>query len=237
MLGFFKRHPPTVVTMEACGGSHHWARKLAVLGHEGAADPAAVNVKPYLERGKERPQRCRRRSAKTAGRPGIRFVPVKSPRGCTRRRRWCWAPLRRWWSSAPQLISAMRGHATEFSVISGQEHASKAAALLAVIAADTAIPPVAQEMLGLLDEQIDHLDCRIKALEVETEAMHKGECDQSVVGDGAGDRSDRGLSFAIDVDPAAFASGRHLAAWLGLTPQKHSTGGKQRTWAASAELT
>jgi len=34
LLGFFKRHAPTVVAMEACGGSHHWARKLMALGHE-----------------------------------------------------------------------------------------------------------------------------------------------------------------------------------------------------------
>jgi transposase len=36
------------------------------------------------------------------------------------------------------------------------------------------------------------------------------------------------LSFAMEIDPAAFESGRHLAAWLGLTPKQHSTGGKQR---------
>jgi transposase len=36
------------------------------------------------------------------------------------------------------------------------------------------------------------------------------------------------LTLAIDVDPAAFKSGRHLAAWLGLTPKEHSTGGKLR---------
>src|SRR5208282_3906170 len=36
------------------------------------------------------------------------------------------------------------------------------------------------------------------------------------------------LTFAIEVDASAFESGRHLAAWLGLTPQEHSTGGKQR---------
>jgi transposase len=36
------------------------------------------------------------------------------------------------------------------------------------------------------------------------------------------------LTLAIEIDPAAFESGRHLAAWAGLTPQEHSTGGKQR---------
>jgi transposase len=36
------------------------------------------------------------------------------------------------------------------------------------------------------------------------------------------------LTLAIEIDPAAFESGRHLAAWIGLTPKEHSTGGKQR---------
>jgi transposase len=34
--------------------------------------------------------------------------------------------------------------------------------------------------------------------------------------------------LAIEIDPKAFESGRHLAAWVGLTPKEHSTGGKQR---------
>jgi transposase len=34
LIPFFKRHAPTVVALEACGGSHHWARKLMALGHE-----------------------------------------------------------------------------------------------------------------------------------------------------------------------------------------------------------
>ena len=36
------------------------------------------------------------------------------------------------------------------------------------------------------------------------------------------------MTLAVEVDPAAFESGRHLAAWAGLTPKEHSTGGKQR---------
>jgi len=36
------------------------------------------------------------------------------------------------------------------------------------------------------------------------------------------------LTVAVEIDPAAFESGRHFAAWAGLTPREHSTGGKQR---------
>ncbi len=154
--------------MEACGGSHHWARKLAALGHEVRLIPPQY-VKPCLKRGKN-DRNDAEAICEAAGRPGMRFVPVKSvdqqAEAMVLKLRATLVEQR------TRLINAMRGHAAEFGVISGRG-TGKAAALLAVIAADTAIPPVAQEMLGLLGEQIDHLDCQIKALEAKLEAMHK----------------------------------------------------------------
>jgi transposase len=32
---------PTEVALEACGGAHHWARRLTTMGHR-AADPASI---------------------------------------------------------------------------------------------------------------------------------------------------------------------------------------------------
>jgi len=223
LLGFFKRHAPTVVAMEACGGSHHWARKLMALGHEVRLIPPQY-VKPYLKRGKN-DRNDAEAICEAAGRPGMRFVPVKSEEqqaeAMVLKVRATLVEQR------TQLINAMRGHAAEFGVISGRG-TGKVTALLAAIAADTAIPPAAQEMLALLGEQIAHLDCRIKALEVKLEATHKANATSQLLATVPGIGPIIGLSFAIDVDPAAFTSGRHLAAWLGLTPREHSTAGRQR---------
>jgi transposase len=223
LMAFFKRHAPTVVAMEACGGSHHWARKLMGLGHEVRLIPPQY-VKPYLKRGKN-DRNDAEAICEAAGRPGMRFVAVKmedqQAEAMVLKVRATLVEQR------TQLINAMRGHAAEFGVISGRG-TGKVAALLAEIAADTAIPPVGQEMLALLGEQIGHLDCRIKALEAKLDAMHKANAISQLLATVPGIGPIIGLSFAIDVDPAAFASGRHLAAWLGLTPQEHSTGGKQR---------
>ena len=223
LLGFFKRHAPTVVAMEACGGSHHWARKLQTLGHEVRLIPPQY-VKPYLKRGKN-DRNDAEAICEAAGRPGMRFVLAKSvdqqAEAMVLKVRATLVEQR------TQLINAMRGHAGEFGVISGRG-TGKVAALRAEIAADTAIPPVAHEMLALLGEQMDHLDCRIKALEAKLEAMHKANAISRLLATVPGIGPIIGLSFAIEVDPAAFTSGRHLAAWLGLTPQEHSTGGKQR---------
>ena len=42
MVAFFQNLPPTVIAIEACGASHHWARYLGGFGHEGEADRTAA---------------------------------------------------------------------------------------------------------------------------------------------------------------------------------------------------
>jgi transposase len=223
VIAFFKKHAPTVVAMEACGGSHHWARKLMALGHEVRLIPPQY-VKPYLKRGKN-DRNDAEAICEAAGRPGMRFVLAKSEEqqaeALVLKVRATLVEQR------TQLINALRGHAGEFGVVCGRG-TGKVTALLAALAAETAIPPVGQEMLALLGEQIEQLDCRIKALEAKLEAMHKANAISQLLATAPGIGPIIGLTFAIEVDPAAFTSGRHLAAWLGLTPKEHSTGGKQR---------
>jgi transposase len=98
-------------------------------------------------------------------------------------------------------------------------------------------------MACLLGQEIEHLDRRIKEIDVKLAAAHKAnEVSQRLATSAAdafrhiGSLRDpipgvgpvTALTLAIEVDPAAFESGRHLAAWAGLTPKEHSTGGKQR---------
>ena len=99
--------------------------------------------------------------------------------------------------------------------------------LLEAIAAETAIPSDAREMLALFGQEIEHLDSRIKAIEVKLIAMHKANPISRLLATIPGIGPIIALTLAIEVDPAAFKSGRHLAAWLGLAPKEHSTAGKQ----------
>ena len=72
------------------------------------------------------------------------------------------------------------------------------------------------------------LDARIKDIDAKLNAAHKAnEVSQRLVTiPGVGPVT--ALTLAVEIDPAMFESGRHLAAWAGLTPKEHSTGGKQR---------
>jgi transposase len=123
-----------------------------------------------------------------------------------------------------QLVNALRGHAAEFGVIAAKG-IRQIPPLLEAIAAETAIPSDAREMLALFGQE---LDTRLKAIEVKLIAMHKANPISWLLATIPGIGPLIALTLAIAVDPAAFKPGRHLAAWLGLTPKEHSTGGKQR---------
>ena len=223
LLPFFKKHASTVVAMEACGGSHHWARQLIALGHEVRLIPAQY-VKPYLKRGKN-DRNDAEAICEAAGRPGMRFVAAKTEdqqaQAMVMKVRGTLVDQR------TQLINALRGHAAEFGVIAGKG-IRNILPLLEAIAAETTIPAIAREMMALLGQQIEHLNSRIGELEARLAAMHKANALSQMLATAPGVGPVIALTFAIEVDASAFESGRHLAAWLGLTPQEHSTGGKQR---------
>jgi transposase len=73
---FFTKLPPTVVGLEACGGSHHWGRRLAALGHTVRLIPPQY-VKPFVRRGKN-DRNDAEAICEAASRPSMPSVPVKA---------------------------------------------------------------------------------------------------------------------------------------------------------------
>jgi transposase len=76
MVTFFERLDPTVIPIEACGASHHWARLLQSFGHE-LKLIAPQLVKPYVKRGKNDAADAEA-LCEAMNRPAMRFVPVKT---------------------------------------------------------------------------------------------------------------------------------------------------------------
>jgi transposase len=101
-------------------------------------------------------------------------------------------------------------------------------ALLAKLAATEAIPPEGQTALAWLGAQIEQLDQQITTIDAALLAHHKANPLSRLLAGIPGVGPLTALTLALTVDPRLFASGRHLAAWLGLTPQQNSTGGKTR---------
>jgi transposase len=220
---FFKKLPPTEIALEACGSSHHWARELIALGHEVRLIPPQY-VKPFVKRAKN-DRNDAEAICEAAGRPSMRFVPVKSAdqqaQGMVLKVRETLIHQR------TQLINALRGHAAEFGVIAAKG-ISQITPLLDAIEAATTVPPEARDMLALLGEEIKHLDTRLEEIATKLTAAHRANPVSQLLATIPGVGPIVGLTLAVEVDPAAFQSGRHLAAWIGLTPKEHSTGGKQR---------
>src|SRR3954469_13014535 len=74
---FSKRCLPCVVGMEACASAHHWARRIAALGHE-VRLIAPAKVKPYVQRGKKNDANDAAAIVEALMRPHMVFVPIKN---------------------------------------------------------------------------------------------------------------------------------------------------------------
>jgi transposase len=220
---FFTKLPPTVVALEACGGSHHWGRRLAALGHT-VRLIAPQYVKPFVRRGKN-DRNDAEAICEAASRPSMPSVPVKaaeqqaaaivlSARELLVRQR-------------TQLVNAVRGHAAEFGIVAAK-NISHLPALLEAIATEAAVPDAAKAMLAFLGAQVVQLDEQIAELERQMKQQHKSNPVSQLLAEIPGIGPITALSLALTIDPARFQSGRHFAAWLGLTPKEHSTGGRQR---------
>jgi transposase len=143
MVAFFEKLSPTAIAIEACGGSHHWARQLRSFGHEVKLVPPQY-VKPYVKRGKNDAADAVA-LFEAMSRPTMRFVPVKTPEsqaalmliGLRDR------PVR----NRVQLTNAIRGYAAEFG-LTAAKGMCKIELFLERIAADETLPALARELFG-----------------------------------------------------------------------------------------
>ena len=228
--GFFAALPPTEVVLEACGGSHHWGRRLSALGHR-VKLIAPQYVKPFVKRGKN--DRIDAEAiSEAAARPTMRFVPVKS---AERQAQASVLSVRELLvKQRTQLINALRGQAAEFGIIAAKG-AGNAAALAARIASNGELPIVVKEMLARLGQEIARLNQTIAALDKKLAALHRASPVSRRLCEVPGVGQITALTATLTVDPDQFKSGRHLAAWVGLTPKERSTGGKRRLGAISKQ--
>ena len=197
VLGFFGRQARCIVGLEACGGSHFWAREIRALGHDVRLIPPAY-VKPYVKRGKTDAVDAEA-ICEAVSRPIMRFIPIKSAE--------CQATLMV--LKSRDLLVRQRTQAINEN--------------------DQRLPHAARTALKLLADQIEQLTQRIDILEREivTEVRRDETMRRIATIPGIGPITAATIQ-ALVPDPDAFTSGRHFAAWIGLTPKMHSSGGNER---------
>ena len=220
---FFGKQEPTQVVLEACGSSHHWGRALTALGHRVRLIPPQY-VKPFVKRSKN--DRIDAEAiSEAAQRPSMHFVPVKSAE--LQSEAMILSVRELLVKQQTQLVNALRGHAAEFGIVAakGTSHVD---ALLQRATADPAVPAAAQAMLAELGAAIAAGSVRIAALDHKLARLHKANPVSQQLAKVPGVGPISALTLAMTVDARQFQSGRHFAAWLGLTPKQTSTGGKPR---------
>jgi transposase len=215
---------PTKVAIEACGGSHHWARLLQSLGHEVKLIPPQF-VKPYVKRNKNDAADAEA-LCEAMARPTMRFVPVKT---VEQQAALMLVGVReRLVRNRTQLSNAIRGYAAEFG-ITASKGLIRIEQLLERVATDETLPALARELFALHAIEYRQLNAQLEKIDARLMAWHRADaCSQRLAQiPGIGPI---GASMLVMKTPApeTFRSGRHFAAWLGLTPKDHSTAGKSR---------
>jgi transposase len=224
MVVFFEKLPPTVIAIEACGGSHHWARLLQSFGHE-VKLIAPQFVKPYVKRGKNDAADAEA-LCEAMSRPAMRFVPVKT---AEQQAALMLVGLRdRLIRNRVQLANAIRGYAAEFG-LTAAKGVCKIEPLLDRAATDETLPALARELFAFHAAEYAQLQEQLEKVEAKLIAWHRAdECSRRLAQiPGVGPIGASMLVMKTPT-PAAFRSARHFAAWLGLTPKDHSTAGKVR---------
>ena len=224
MSEFFANLSPCLIGMEACGSAHYWARKLQAFGHT-VRLMAPQFVKPYVKTNKNDAADAEA-ICEAVTRPTMRFVPVKhvEQQAVLAVHRVRQALIKARTAQANQI----RGLLSEFGLIipQGIAHISKRVPEMLDNAGDD-VPGAFRELMQRMLDHLKSLDQQVGEVERQIRTWHRSNalsCKLEKV-PGIGPITATALVASIG-DAKQFANGRQLAAWLGLVPRQHSTGGK-----------
>jgi len=223
LSAFIANSPPCLIGLEACGGAHYWVRTFKAQGHK-VRMIAPQFVKPYVKSNKNDAVDAEA-ICEAVQRPSMRFVPDKSiaQQDIQSLHRVRSQLVARRTAQANQI----RGLLQEYGLIipKGISHVRKAIPLI-LEDADNTLTYLFRELLNELYDELVHLDDRVNTLEKKLEIISResDDCQRLLTIPGIGLLTATALIAAIG-NISAFNSGRELAAWLGLVPKQHSTGG------------
>jgi transposase len=167
-----------------------------------------------------------------ATRPTMRFVPVKSEE--TQGAAMVFRVRELLIRQRTQAINALRGHLSEFGQIVPQGAANASKLIAIVEEPECSLPADAIPTLKVLVAALAQLEAQIAKLDAEiTRRAKENEVARRLMTvPGIGPLIATAIA-TLAPPPETFRKARDFAAWLGLTPRQHSTGGKQRLGATT----
>ena len=224
LMAFIANLPPCLIGLEACGGAHYWVRQFTKYGHT-VRMISPQFVKPYVKSNKNDAVDAEA-ICEAVQRPNMRFVPVKSieQQDIQSIHRVRSLLVSRRTAQANQI----RGLLLEYGIIIPKGIACIRTRIPEILEdAENTLTVLFRELLVGLHEEMVHLEERIAILEKKLQviSLQNKDCQRLLTIPGIGLLTATAMVAAVS-DITAFKNGRELAAWLGLVPRQHSTGGK-----------
>ncbi len=222
---FMLNHNPCLVAMEACPSSHYWAREFSKYGHDVRLIPP-IYVKPFVKRQKNDAADAEA-IVEAALRPNMSFVTAKSAE--TQALAMMVRTRDQLVSQRTDTINALRGHMAEFGLIAPAKACNLGRLETMIETAETDFPELARDMAHLHLEHIARLSYQIDGVTTRIDTYGKSSETVQLLRTmpGVGPISAMVIE-AFAPDMSSFNCGRDFAAWLGLIPRQHSTGGNAR---------
>jgi transposase len=233
LLDFFARQAPSVVGMEACGAAHYWARELVKLGHEARLIPP-IYVKSFVVGRMKSDARDANGCYLALGREDIHFVPIKSEEQQAER------ALHRAQEllvrQRTQLSNHLRGLCSEFGLVCKQGYAALMEQLQAIETGQIEVPALFADLVRSLGAHLRDLNTKERDLSARMvrQARASKQMSRLMKVPSVGPVIAHALVSGV-VEPAAFSSARHFAAWLGLTPSLKASGNRRRVGAITKQ--
>ena len=221
---FFAKLEPCLVGIEACASAHHWARKLQGFGHD-VRLIAPQFVKPYVKANKNDAADAEA-ICEAVSRPSMRFVAVKN---VAQQALLAMHRVRQGFIKARTAQgNQIRGLLGEYGLIipQGIGHIAKRVPSL-IEDASNELPGTFRVLIDRLLEHLKALNQQVAELEAQITAWHReSEASRRLEQiPGIGPITATALVATMG-EARNFSNGRQVAAWLGLVPRQHSTGGK-----------
>jgi len=225
MSVYFANLEPCLIGMEACGSAHYWARKLEGYGHT-VKLMAPQFVKPYVKTNKN-DMADAEAICEAVSRPNMRFVAIKTVEQqailSVHRARQGFVKAR------TAQGNQIRGLLAEFGIIMPQGIRSITRQIPEILEdGENGLPGTMRNLLERLTENLKEMDRQVNELEAKIQLWHRESTASRKLAEvpGLGPITASAIVATVG-DAREFKNGRQLAAWLGLVPKQHSSGGKQ----------